>query len=140
MNIYRNIHIDSDPAPDVRIRWAQDRTSSATASVCGRYVRIRSIHPSCWGTWTRVPLARLVSQSVPDYSCMLNVLSDFPPDRFAIHAACDCGHMAPIDTTRLPADLPVPVLRDSLRCRVCGGPAAGIRIIWTAAGGFAHSG
>jgi len=71
---------------------------------------------------------------------MVNTLSDFPADRFAIHAVCDCGHMAVVDTSRLPGGLPVPVLRQSLRCQACGERASGIRIIWTAAGGFAHAG
>jgi len=71
---------------------------------------------------------------------MPNALADFPPDRFAIHAFCACGHQAPIDTTRLPASLTIDILRARLRCGACGGREVSIRIIWTAAGGFHHSG
>jgi hypothetical protein len=69
----------------------------------------------------------------------MNRLADFPNDRFVIHAVCECGHMAAVDTSRLPADLSIPTLRASLLCSACGARAAGIRVIWTAAGGFAHS-
>lgn len=70
---------------------------------------------------------------------MANVIADFPADRFAIHAHCPCGHGARLDLERLPADLTIERLRARLRCRACGGRAVGIRISWTAAGGFAHS-
>ena len=71
---------------------------------------------------------------------MGNTLSHFPPDRFAIFAVCECGNTAAADTTRLPRDLQIPILRQPLRCQACGGRESGIRIIWTAAGGFAHAG
>ncbi len=71
---------------------------------------------------------------------MVKTLSDFPADRFAIHAICDCGHMAMVETTRLPDDMSIPLLHQSLRCGPCGERASGIRNIWTAAGGFAHAG
>ena len=71
---------------------------------------------------------------------MVNTLSDFPADRFAIYAVCARGHIATVDTSRLPGDMPIPVLRQSLRCEACGERASGIRIICTAAGGFAHAG
>ena len=35
---------------------------------------------------------------------MSNHLADFPPERFAIHAYCACGHDAQIDVERLSAD------------------------------------
>lgn len=71
---------------------------------------------------------------------MTNSLADFPPDRFAIVAFCACGHQAAIESGGLPADLPMLILQRSLRCAACGGRGASIRIVWTAAGGFKHSG
>ena len=71
---------------------------------------------------------------------MPNTLADFPPDRFAIYAFCECGHTDQVATARLPAELPIDALRSRLRCRVCGSRQVSIRIIWTAAGGFHHSG
>jgi hypothetical protein len=70
---------------------------------------------------------------------MANVIADFPANRFAIHAHCPCGHGARLDLERLPAALTIDRLRARLRCRACGGREIGIRISWTAAGGFAHS-
>jgi hypothetical protein len=70
----------------------------------------------------------------------MNTLADFPPDRFAIIAHCTCGHSGQIDTTVLPPDLPMSVINHALRCSACGGRASGVRIIWTAAGGYAHAG
>jgi len=71
---------------------------------------------------------------------MPNALADFPPERFAFHAFCECGHTDQVDTDRLPAELPIDVLRSRLRCSVCGSRQVSIRIIWMAAGGFHHSG
>jgi len=71
---------------------------------------------------------------------MPNTLADLPPDRFAIHAFCECGHQASTDTVRLPAELLIDALRSRLRCRVCGSRQVSNRIIWTAAGGFHYSG
>lgn len=51
---------------------------------------------------------------------MVNTLSDFPAERFAIYVVCDCGHMAAVDTSRLPGDLQVQVLRQLLRGGACG--------------------
>jgi hypothetical protein len=70
---------------------------------------------------------------------MPNTLADFPPDRFAIHAYCECGHDAKIDLERLPSTLAIDTLRARLRCAACGRRDVSIRIGWTAAGGFAHS-
>ena len=50
---------------------------------------------------------------------MSNHLADFPPERFAIHAYCTCGHDALIDSARLAETLTI----DSLRPRpeaICG--------------------
>ena len=74
-----------------------------------------------------------------DHAYMSNYLADFPPDRFAIHAYCEYGHGAKIDTERLPSKLAIAALRALLRCGACGGRDVSIRIGWTAAGGFAHS-
>ena len=71
---------------------------------------------------------------------MPNTLADFPPERFAIYAFCECGHQASIDTASLPPELPVDTLRSRLRCRACSSRQVSIRIVWTAAGGFHHSG
>jgi hypothetical protein len=70
---------------------------------------------------------------------MANTLSDFPRDEFRIVGFCACGRSAAIDTTQLPPDLTIEVLRGHLRCRVCGGQDVSLRIVWTAAGGFKHS-
>ena len=71
---------------------------------------------------------------------MPNTLADFPPDRFAIHAFCECGHSDQVATARLPGELSIDALRSRLRCSVCGSRQVSIRIVWTAAGGFQHSG
>jgi hypothetical protein len=65
---------------------------------------------------------------------MPNTLADFPPDRFAIHANCTCGHDALIDSARLAETLTIDSLRARLRCGACGGRDVSIRIGWTAAG------
>lgn len=70
---------------------------------------------------------------------MPNTLADFPPDRFAIYAYCSCGHESKVDTTALPQDLQMDTLHARLRCSACGGSDVQIRIVWTAAGGYAHS-
>ena len=70
---------------------------------------------------------------------MSNLLADFPLDRFAIHAFCECGYDAQIDLASLPETLTVDVLRARLRCTVCGGREVSIRIGWIAAGGFKYS-
>ena len=77
---------------------------------------------------------------VSDNSDMPNTLADFPPDRFAIHAYCACGHQARVPTEALPVGLSVDVLRARLRCQACGSHKASIRIGWTAAGGVQYSG
>lgn len=66
-------------------------------------------------------------------------LADFPPERFAIHAYCVCGHGAQIDLEALQPTLTIDALRARLRCGACGGRDVSIRIWWTAAGGFKHS-
>lgn len=70
---------------------------------------------------------------------MPNTLADFPPDRFAIHGYCDCGHDAQIDLASLPETLTIDSLRARLRCGACGGREVSIRIGWIAAGGFRYS-
>ena len=85
-------------------------------------------------------LGHMLTLSLWNVSYMVNTLSNFPADRFAIYAVCNCGHMAAVDTSRLPGSLTIPALRQSLRCGACGERATGIRIIWTAAGGFAYAG
>lgn len=84
-------------------------------------------------------MAQSLDVTVLQTDYMVNKLADFPADRFAIKALCACGHTATIDTSTLPADLTVPALRRSLRCGRCGRRATGIRILWTAAGGFRYS-
>ena len=69
----------------------------------------------------------------------MNTLADFPPDRFAIHAFCTCGHRGQVDTSRLPLLLPMDAFHARLRCQVRVGREVSIRIVWTAAGGFKYS-
>jgi hypothetical protein len=84
----------------------------------------------------------LPRQSTPghklDCTSAPNTLADFPADRFAIHALCECGHQARVPTETLPPALRVDVLRAALRCQVCGSRQVRISIVWTAAGGYAH--
>jgi len=70
---------------------------------------------------------------------MASTLADFPPDRFAIHAYCECGHSARVGADRLPADMQIQWLRSRLRCGACGSRQVSIRIEWTAAGGYKYS-
>ena len=71
---------------------------------------------------------------------MANTLSDFPADRFAIHAYCGCGHDAALPIATMPQHTTIDALRGRLRCLACGSRGVRISIIWTAAGGYAHSG
>lgn len=71
---------------------------------------------------------------------MSNYLADFPPDKFGIFAYCNCGRQAKVDTSRLPQSLPMDTLHRKLRCQACGGREISMRIVWTAAGGYAHGG
>ena len=50
----------------------------------------------------------------------MNTLADFPPDRFAIHAFCTCGHRGQVDTVNLPLSLPMDTLHARLCCQVSG--------------------
>jgi hypothetical protein len=70
----------------------------------------------------------------------MNILADFPSERFAIIAHCLCGHAGRVETSRLPQELAISALERSLRCADCGARASGIRIVWIAAGGYAHGG
>jgi hypothetical protein len=70
----------------------------------------------------------------------MNTLADFPSCSFAIIAHCRCGHSGRVDRSGLPADLSTSVMEGLLRCSKCGARAAEIRILWTAAGGYAHAG
>jgi hypothetical protein len=70
---------------------------------------------------------------------MSNTIADFPPDRFEIRAYCECGHDAVLPVETLPADLTVDALRSRLCCQACGRRDVQLSIIWTAAGGYAHS-
>lgn len=91
-------------------------------------------------------MAQAMSQCCPDnprqdtswIALVPNTLADFPADRFAIHALCECGHQARVPTETLPPALRVDVLRAALRCQVCGSRQVRISIVWTAAGGYAH--
>ncbi len=66
-----------------------------------------------------------------------NVLSDFPPDQFAIAVTCDhCGHGVWLDRSTVPEGVTIPALRSRLRCTACGWKGASIRIVYVAAGGF----
>ena len=51
---------------------------------------------------------------------MDNKLTEFPSDRFAITAYCQCGHSAPIDYRLLPPETLVNGLMPRLVCKVWG--------------------
>jgi hypothetical protein len=69
-----------------------------------------------------------------------NQPEDFPPERFDLIAFCEaCGHSGLIARDRIPAGLSVPALPARLRCGVCGARQAGIRFVYTGAGGFHYS-
>jgi hypothetical protein len=47
---------------------------------------------------------------------MHNTLGDFPPGLFTISGHCEaCEHSQKVNTGKLPADLPIPVLLEKLR-------------------------
>lgn len=74
-----------------------------------------------------------------DHPYMANTLADFPPHQFAITAYCQCGYRAHVDYRQLPPEMLVSSLRTRLVCQVCGQHNPGIRIHWSAAGGFKYS-
>ena len=66
-----------------------------------------------------------------------NTLSDFPPDQYTLMAYCEaCDHASRIVVKKLPGDLTVDRLRQSLRCGACGHKGAEIRIIFSGSGEF----
>jgi hypothetical protein len=69
-----------------------------------------------------------------------NRVADFPAPEFTIRLFCDaCGHQADLDRATVPATLTIPELTKRLRCTACGRRACSVRIIYSGAGGFAHS-
>jgi hypothetical protein len=69
-----------------------------------------------------------------------NAMSDFPPDSFTIMTFCDaCGHQGRLDRAKVPPGITVQQLPTLLRCSKCGAKAGSIRIVYTGAGGFAHT-
>jgi hypothetical protein len=69
-----------------------------------------------------------------------NALSDFPPAAFSIMTFCEsCGHQGPLDRAKVPPGVTVQQLPALLRCSKCGAKAGSIRIVYTGAGGFAHT-
>ena len=73
------------------------------------------------------------------HASMRNTLADFPPDCFATHAYCECGHYGQIDLSKLSPTMEIETLRARLRCQACGGRNVSIGIVRTAAGAFEHS-
>ena len=68
---------------------------------------------------------------------MENTLADFPPDEYTIMAFCEaCDREARVPVERLPRDLRLSQLRESLRCQECGHRGAEIRILYTAGGEY----
>ena len=66
-----------------------------------------------------------------------NRIKDFNPDKFTIVGFCaDCDHSAPVKRTD--EDMEIPTLIARLSCSQCGSKDCSIRIIYTAAGGFAY--
>lgn len=66
-----------------------------------------------------------------------NKLKDFDPDKFTIMGFCaDCDYSAPVKRTD--EDMEIPTLIARLSCSHCGSGNTSIRIIYTAAGGFAY--
>ncbi|MCG6943543.1 MAG: hypothetical protein LJE69_20120 [Thiohalocapsa sp.] len=70
-----------------------------------------------------------------------NLPADFPPERFDLVAFCEgCGHSAVLRRAALPPGLTVQEIPPWLRCSACGRRPGLLRIVYTGAGGFAHSG
>jgi hypothetical protein len=70
-----------------------------------------------------------------------NLPEAFPPGRFALVAFCEgCGHSATLDRAALPAGVTVQAIPPRLKCSACGRRPGVLRIVYTGAGGFAHSG
>ena len=66
-----------------------------------------------------------------------NKLKDFDPAKFTIVGFCaDCDHNAPVK--RKDENMEIPALIARLSCSICGSDDCSIRIIYTAAGGFAY--
>jgi ribosomal protein S14 len=69
-----------------------------------------------------------------------NALSSFSPESFTIMTFCEsCGHQGKLDRAKVPPGITVQQLRELLRCSKCGSKAGSIRIVYTGAGGFAHT-
>ena len=63
---------------------------------------------------------------------------DFDPTKFTIVGFCaNCDHSAPVK--RKDEDMEIPTLIERLSCSVCGSNDCSIRIIYTAASGFAYA-
>ena len=70
-----------------------------------------------------------------------NLPDHFPPERFDLVAFCEgCGHSAVLDRAALPPGVTVQQIPPRLKCSACGRRPGSLRIIYTGAGGFAHSG
>ncbi|MGB5834422.1 MAG: hypothetical protein WBG92_20880 [Thiohalocapsa sp.] len=70
-----------------------------------------------------------------------NRIADFPPKTFDLFAFCEsCGHSAVIKRALIPAEMSVGAIPQRLRCSRCDAREAVIRIVYTGAGGFHHSG
>jgi hypothetical protein len=70
-----------------------------------------------------------------------NLPEAFPSARFALMAFCEgCGHSATLDRAALPAGVTVQQIPPRLRCSACGRRPGVLRVVYTGAGGFAHSG
>ena len=70
-----------------------------------------------------------------------NLPDAFPAERFALVAFCEgCRHSAVLDRKALPPRLTVQEIPPRLRCSACGQRPGALRIVYTGAGGFAHSG
>ena len=68
---------------------------------------------------------------------MDNTLTDFAPDQYTLMAYCEsCDHSSRVPVERLPADMTICRLRQSLQCSLCGHRDAEIRIIFTGSGEF----
>ena len=66
-----------------------------------------------------------------------NTLDDFPAGAFTIIAFCDaCGHIGPLDRSKVPECARVQGLVKRLCCPACGAREASLRIVYTGAGGF----
>ena len=69
-----------------------------------------------------------------------NQVRDFDRRTHAVIGYCgQCGHSAAVNLERLEPELPVPELRQRLRCGECGGRAVEIRIAYITTGGYLHS-